>query len=90
MRGLRSGELRRRKVQYDLKLCLHDSDSLLPHLGHTNYLAYFLKHYQLQSHPSPIGHGRHLVNGQWPEAEINSDASCRSYSDSDSESGTVA
>jgi len=29
----------------------------------TNYLAYLLTHCELQSHPSPIGHGWHLVNG---------------------------
>ena len=39
------------------------SDSLRQHLDRANYLAYLLKHYQLKSHLSPIGHGWHLVNG---------------------------
>ena len=40
-----------------------DQDSLYPHLERTNYLTYLQKHYNLQSHPSPIGHGWQLVNG---------------------------
>ena len=40
-----------------------DQDSLRPHLERTNYLTYLQKHYNLQSHPSPIGHGWQLVNG---------------------------
>jgi hypothetical protein len=40
-----------------------DPDSLRSHLERANYLAYLQKHYQLQRHPSPIGHGWHLVNG---------------------------
>jgi len=39
------------------------SDSLRLHLDHTNYLAYLLNHYHLQSHPSSIGHRWQLVNG---------------------------
>ena len=40
-----------------------DSDSLRPHLERTNYLTYLQKNFQLQNHPSPVGHGWHLVNG---------------------------
>ena len=39
-----------------------DLDSLRPHLERANYLAYVQQHYQLRSHPSPIGHGWHLAN----------------------------
>jgi len=40
-----------------------DADSLHHHLLRTNYLAYLLTNFHLQSHPSPISHGWHLVNG---------------------------
>lgn len=40
-----------------------DSDSLRLHLERANYLTYLQKNFQLQNHPSPIGHGWHLVNG---------------------------
>jgi len=78
-----------------------DSDSLHQHLARANDIAYLLKHYQLQNHPSPIGHGWHLVNGiclpfrstqpplpqsmPLPQAEIKSGESSESE-DSDSDS----
>ena len=40
-----------------------DSDSLRHHLERANYLTYLQKHFDLQSHPSPIGHVWHLVDG---------------------------
>ena len=41
-----------------------DEDSLDLHLKRTNYLTYCQLHYNLQEHPSPIGHGWELVNGK--------------------------
>jgi len=64
LRDARAVKWRAEKKKSTIRLeVVPDSDSLRPHLGRTNYLAYLLKHYQLQSHPSPIGHGWHLVNG---------------------------
>ena len=40
-----------------------ESDSLRHHLERANYLTYIQKHYQLQTQPSPLGHGWHIVNG---------------------------
>ena len=58
----RAVKWRSQKKKSTLRL-VPDLDSLRPHLERANYLAYVQKHYQLQSHPSPIGHGWHLVNG---------------------------
>jgi len=59
---VRAAKWRAQKKKSTIRL-LPDSDSLRQHLERANYLADLLKHYQLQSHPSPIGHGWHLVNG---------------------------
>lgn len=58
----RAAKWRAQKKKSTMRL-MPDSDSLYQHLLRANYLAYLLKHFQLQSHPSPIGHGWHLVNG---------------------------
>ena len=58
----RAEKWRTQKKKSTIRL-LPDSDSLHYHLCRANYLTYLLKHYQLQSHPSPIGHGWNLVNG---------------------------
>lgn len=58
----RAAKWRAQKKKSTMRL-MPDSDSLYQHLLRANYLAYLLKHYQLQRHPSPIGHGWHLVNG---------------------------
>lgn len=58
----RAAKWRAQKKKSTMRL-MPDSDSLYQHLLRANYLAYLLKHYQLQSHPSPIGHGWHLENG---------------------------
>ena len=52
----RAAKWRAQKKKSTMRLML-DLDSLYQHLLRANYLAYLLKHYQLQSHPSPIGHG---------------------------------
>jgi len=75
-------------------------DSLHQHLAHANYLAYLLKHYKLQNHPSLISHKWHLVNGlclpvrstqpplpqsmQLPQAEMNSSGESSESEDTDS------
>ena len=41
-----------------------DEDSLDLHVERTNYITYCQLHYNLQEHPSPIGHGWELVNGK--------------------------
>ena len=41
-----------------------DDDSSNLHMERTNYLTYCQLHYNLQEHPSPIGHGWELVNGK--------------------------
>jgi hypothetical protein len=41
-----------------------DDDSLNLHMERSNYLTYCQLHYNLQEHPSPIGHGWELVNGK--------------------------
>ena len=41
-----------------------DDDSLNPHVEKTNYITYCQLHYNLFSHPSPIGQGWELVNGK--------------------------
>ena len=58
----RAAKWRAQKKKSTVRL-VPDSGSLHQHLARANYLAYLLKHYQLQNHPSPIGHGWHLVNG---------------------------
>jgi hypothetical protein len=58
----RAAKWRAQKKKPTIRL-VPDLDSLRPHLERANYLAYLQIHYQLQSHPSPIGHGWHLVNG---------------------------
>lgn len=58
----RAAKWRTQKKKSTMRL-MPNSDSLYQHLLRANYLAHLLKHYQLQRHPSPIGHGWHLVNG---------------------------
>jgi hypothetical protein len=58
----RAAKWRAQKKKSTIRL-VPDLDSLRPHLERANYLAYLLKHYLHKSHPSPIGHGWHLVNG---------------------------
>ena len=41
-----------------------DEDTLNHHCDRTNYLAYCLKHFELNQHPSPIGYGWEMVNGR--------------------------
>lgn len=41
-----------------------DDYSLDLHVVRTNYIASCQLHYNLLEHPSPIGHGRELVNGK--------------------------
>ena len=38
-----------------------DTDSLRQHLVRANYLAYVQTYFQLKQHPSPLGHGWHLL-----------------------------
>ena len=59
---VRAAKWRAQKKKSTVRL-VPDSDSLRPHLERANYLAYLQRNYTLQSHPSPIGHGWHLVNG---------------------------
>ena len=61
LRDARAAKWRSQKKKSTIQLVPH-SDSLLLHLDSTNYLAYLLKHYHLQSHPSSIGHQWQLVN----------------------------
>ena len=58
----RANKWRKQKKKSTMRL-IPDADSLHQHLLRTNYLAYLLKNFHLQSHPSPIGHGWHMVNG---------------------------
>lgn len=58
----RAAKWRAQKKKSTVRL-MPDTDSLKQHLFRANYLAYLLKNFQLKSHPSPIGHGWHLVNG---------------------------
>ena len=94
----RAAKWRAQKKKSTIRL-VPDSDSLHQHLARANYVAYLLKHYQLQNHPSPIGHGWHLglclpvrstqpplpQSMPLPQAEIKSDESSESE-DSDSDS----
>ena len=41
-----------------------DDDTLNHHCDRTNYLSYCWQHYELQQHPSPIGHGYQHINGR--------------------------
>lgn len=41
-----------------------DNDTLDQHLKRTNYLSYCQQNFNLDEHPSPIGHGWELVNGK--------------------------
>lgn len=41
-----------------------DEDSLDLHVERTNYITFCQLHYNLQEHPSPIGHGWEPVNGK--------------------------
>ena len=41
-----------------------DEDSLDCHVERTNYISYCQLRYNLEEHPSPIGHGWVLVNGK--------------------------
>ena len=60
---LRLREVRAAKWRLQKKNHHSTSPSLGPHLEHANYLSYLQKHFHLQSHPSTIGHGWHLVYG---------------------------
>ena len=62
LRDARAAKWRAQKKKRTIQL-VPDSDSLRLHLDRTNYLAYLLKHYHLQSYPSSIGHRWQLVNG---------------------------
>ena len=42
-----------------------DEYTLHHHLDHVSYLSYLLKHYQLDRHLSPAGHGWEHINGKW-------------------------
>ena len=57
----RAAKWRAQKKKNTIRL-VPDWDNLHQHLARANYLAYLLKHYKLQNHPSPISHGWHLVN----------------------------
>jgi len=78
-----------------------DTDSLRQHLERANYLAYVQTHYQLKQHPSPLGHGWHLLNGlclpvryTQPSVShtialhVDNTAEGRDHSDSDSSSSS--
>ncbi|CAM4305034.1 unnamed protein product [Leuciscus chuanchicus] len=53
------------KLKNKYSICLPpDDDSLNLHMERTNYLTYCQLHYNLQEHPSPIGHGWELGNGK--------------------------
>ena len=41
-----------------------DEDSLNHHLDRTNYLTFCQRNFQMKNHPSPLGYGWHLQNGQ--------------------------
>ena len=51
--GRREGcELQSSEEEKHSPTCAADSEYLHQHLAHANYIAYLLKHYELQSHPS--------------------------------------
>jgi len=60
--GVRAAKWRGLKKKSTMRLA-PDSDSLRHHIERANYLAYFQKNFNLDIHPSPVGHGWHLVNG---------------------------
>ena len=41
-----------------------DKDSLHHHLMRVNYIAYCQKHFELRTHPCPLGNGWTLINGK--------------------------
>ena len=59
---VRTSKWRTMKKKSTMRLA-PDSDSLRHHLERANYLAYLQKNFNLKIHPSPVGHGWHLVNG---------------------------
>ena len=59
---VRASKWRAQKKKSTIRLA-PDSDSLRHHLERANYLAFLQKHYDLQTHPSPIGHGWHSDAG---------------------------
>ncbi len=59
---VRAAKWRGQKKKNTIRLA-PDSDSLRLHLERANYLTYLQKHFDLQIHPSPVGHGWHLVDG---------------------------
>lgn len=66
--GVTCGQARASKWHKLKKKCTirlpPDEDSLDRHVERTNYITYCQLHYNLQEHPSPIGHGWELVNGK--------------------------
>lgn len=58
----RSAKWRSMKKKNTIRLA-PDTDSLRPHLERANYLAYLQRHFDLLSHPSPIGNGWQLKDG---------------------------
>ena len=41
-----------------------DEDTLNHHCDRTNYISFCLKHFELDRHPHPIGHGWAFLNGR--------------------------
>ena len=41
-----------------------DDDSMHHHLARVNYVTYCQKHYELRTHPCPLGNGWALINGK--------------------------
>lgn len=44
---------------------LPDDDTLDQHVKRTNYITHCQIHYDCLEHPSPIGHGREILNGKY-------------------------
>jgi len=51
-RDMRAAKWRAQKKKNTIRLLVPNSHSLHQHLACANYLAYLLKHYKLQNHPS--------------------------------------
>ena len=49
--------------QFLLMRLPRDNDSLNLHIIRANYLAHIQRHAELRNHPSPIGHGWEMMNG---------------------------
>ena len=50
-----------------------DKDSLNAHLDRVNNLAFCQKNYMLRIHPSPIGHGWHMIDGKCRPVQYSSE-----------------